>query len=282
MRKMTDHFMYKREVNKSVLHDGFGIDREYLSVFLEGFGVLKRGESKDVSFVFNGISYPVTIKNLNNPQDKRKNDSYQVRYPLDGEFARNLQGTFQRTYAYIQEFQALSEKQGKRPRVIIPKEYKEYLAIYTTDAPGVFACEAILADDMQVLRNVAKNQSERIFEAEFNYDVTDDTAGLNEKTTIVRIRRLNRKIGESLKELYGYRCQICGQMIGERYGSYLVEAHHIDYFVKSLNNDMSNQLIVCPNHHGIIHDRNPKFNRKKLTYLYPNGLEEGLKLNKHL
>ncbi len=33
-------------------------------------------------------------------------------------------------------------------------------------------------------------------------------------------------------------------MIGERYGSHLVEARHIDYFVISLNNDMSNQLIV--------------------------------------
>ena len=35
------------------------------------------------------------------------------------------------------------------------------------------------------------------------------------------------------------------------YGSHIVEAHHIDYFVSSLNNDASNQLIVCPNHHSI-------------------------------
>ena len=47
----------------------------------------------------------------------------------------------------------------------------------------------------------------------------------------VKIRKLNKKIGYILKLLYGYRCQICGQLIGEEYGSHIVEAHHIDYFV---------------------------------------------------
>ena len=62
----------------------------------------------------------------------------------------------------------------------------------------------------------------------------------------------------------------------------MVEAHHIDYFVKSLNNDITNIMIVCPNHHSIIHDRNPLFNRKNRVYEYPNGYKEGLVLNDHL
>jgi predicted restriction endonuclease len=98
----------------------------------------------------------------------------------------------------------------------------------------------------------------------------------------VRIRKLNRKIGENLKLLYGYRCQICGRLIGEEYGSHIAEAHHIDYFVNSLNNDANNQMILCPNHHSIIHDVNPVFDRKRLIYIYKNGLEEKLMLNQHL
>ena len=66
------------------------------------------------------------------------------------------------------------------------------------------------------------------------------------------------------------------------YGSHIVEAHHIDYFVSSLNNDASNQLIVCPNHHSIIHDTNPIFDRQRLIYIYKNGLEQRLVLNQHL
>jgi len=87
---------------------------------------------------------------------------------------------------------------------------------------------------------------------------------------------------ERLKILYGYRCQVCGQYIGEKYGSNLIHAHHIKYFTKSLNNNSNNIMVLCPNHHGIIHDKNPIFNAQTKTFLYPNGYEEGLKLNLHL
>lgn len=97
-----------------------------------------------------------------------------------------------------------------------------------------------------------------------------------------RIRKLNRKIGENLKLLYGYRCQICGQVIGEKYGSHIAEAHHIDYFVNSLNNDANNQMIVCPNHHSVIHAANPVLDRRRMVYGFDNGVEERIILNKHL
>ena len=93
---------------------------------------------------------------------------------------------------------------------------------------------------------------------------------------------MNHAIGDTLKSLYGYRCQICGAYIGEAYGSQVIHAHHIDYFSHSLNNDATNIMIVCPNHHAIIHDKNPEFNSKEKTYRYPNGYVEGLALNKHL
>lgn len=148
--------------------------------------------------------------------------------------------------------------------------------------PNVFQCEAIVSDDLAVLREMASRQTERIFEAEFNYDVIDDTAGINLRTEIVKVRKLNKKIGDSLKEHYAYKCQICGAYIGEKYGSHIVEAHHIDYFVNSFNNDITNLLIVCPNHHSLIHDINPVFDKKKCVYTYPNGYKEGLVLNDHL
>ena len=97
-----------------------------------------------------------------------------------------------------------------------------------------------------------------------------------------KIRHLSRAIGNSLKVIYGYRCQICGEFIGEKFGSTLIHAHHIDYFTRSLNNNSDNILIVCPNHHGIIHECNPIFDKKSKMYIYRNGFKEGLKLNKHI
>ena len=116
----------------------------------------------------------------------------------------------------------------------------------------------------------------------FNYDVVDKCATIFAAERIIKIRKLNKKIGDNLKLLYEYHCQICGRHIGEEYGSQIVEAHHIEYFIHSLNNDSQNLIIVCPNHHSIIHDTNAVFNRSKLLYLYPNGKQEGFALNRHL
>ena len=164
----------------------------------------------------------------------------------------------------------------------MPDEMKEYLAIYTTEYDDCYVLETIAAEDVQILRSEMDGQTERVMEAVFNYDVKDENAGFAISERHVKIRKLNQKIGENLKLLYGYRCQICGKLIGEEFGSHIAEAHHIDYFVKSLNNDASNQMILCPNHHSIIHDANPTFHRRQMMYVYPNGAEQKIVLNWHL
>lgn len=58
------------------------------------------------------------------------------------------------------------------------------------------------------------------------------------------------------------------------YGAHVVESHHIYYFVTSLNNDVSNQLFVCPNYHSIIYELNLFFDRRTLIYLYRNDIQD--------
>lgn len=41
-------------------------------------------------------------------------------------------------------------------------------------------------------------------------------------------------------------------------------------------------MIVCPNHHAIIHDLNPIFDFVQKQFHYPNGYVEGLAINLHL
>ena len=71
-----------------------------------------------------------------------------------------------------------------------------------------------------------------------------------------------------------YQCKIWSQ--------YRVESHHLDPFVKSLNNNAENQIIVCPNHHRIIHRARPVFDRRKLIFAYQNGVEDRIILNQYL
>lgn len=279
----SSEFFYKREVNKSVLYDGFGIERANLDLLLTRLPPMLRGDEKDITLSLDGHLYAAKLKNLNNPENKRKNDAYQIRYSPKSELTAALQQIFHKTYSFICEQKKIApQSDGKRERIQIPEEYKEYLIIYTTEQPDVFLCEPIVSDDLEALRATAKEQSEQTFETDFNLDLKDESAGIITRKEIVKVRKLNRKLGQMLKEHYGYRCQICGRMIGEEYDSHLVEAHHINYFVNSLNNDLSNLLIVCPNHHGIIHDKNPWYDEENCIYTYPNGYKEGLLLNDHL
>ena len=198
-----------------------------------------------------------------------------------GELSKSLQAHFVKSYNFIKATRE-ARAAGDRTMIHVAEEYKEYLVIYTTEYDDSYVLETIVADDMVTLKQAVTGQKERVMEAEFNYDIGDSASGVLEIERIIKIRKLNKKIGDNLKLLYGYRCQICGKLIGEEYGSQIVEAHHIDYFITSLNNDACNQMIVCPNHHSIIHDTNPVFDRRRLLYVYKNGVEQELMLNRHL
>ena len=78
----------------------------------------------------------------------------------------------------------------------------------------------------------------------------DETAGFDERVRITKVRRMNHAIGDSLKcPLWIPLSDLWSVHIGESYGAQVIHAHHIDYFSRSMNNDASNIMIVCPNHH---------------------------------
>ncbi|MCR4958142.1 MAG: hypothetical protein K6B13_05990, partial [Prevotella sp.] len=112
--------------------------------------------------------------------------------------------------------------------------------------------------------------------------MADKTASIEEKQRLVKYRRIDRSIILTLKRFYDYRDEISGEKIGDAYGDSVVEAHHIDYFTRSQNNDSTNIIIISPNYHRIIHKNNPRFNRKKFQFEFENGEVLRLKLYEHL
>jgi predicted HNH restriction endonuclease len=278
-----ENYVYKKEVDWSLLMEGLTLPIENQVVFGQIMGrFLNRGEAKNITLCLNGKSYKAKITNVNfDPKFKRKNDTLQIRYSKNGELAQALQGYFKKSFIYLKQIRE-NRRPGDRTMITLPEDYIEYLAIYTTEYDDTYVLEPIVADDIAIMKKTVAGKQEKAIEEILNYDIQDTIASIVHKEQIARIRKLNRKISENLKLLYRYRCQICGRMIGEEYGTHIVEAHHIEYFVSSLNNNASNQMIVCPNHHSIIHDVNPLFDRKRLLYIYKNGKEEKLVLNMHL
>ena len=245
---------------------------------------LERGESKDIKLVFNEKSYSAKITNVNFSdkwRNSHKKDILQIRYSRNGDFSRALQAEFFDSYTYLKSMRE-SRSPDDRRLIRLPEGSKEYLVIYTTEYDDTYVVESVRVSDTQSLRQEIKGKSELAIENELDYSALDTNAHIDLEDRLVKVRRLNRCIGENLKLLYSYRCQICGKMIGEEYAQHVAEAHHIDYFINSLNNDAANLMIVCPNHHRIIHYANPIFDRQKLLYTYDNGMTEKLCVNLHL
>lgn len=267
-------------VDQSVLKEGFTIPRSYQQELLKECGfVVPRGQKVPIQINIAGKLFDAVLTNILFDANKypTHSDLLQIRYPANGALSQCLKDIFIHTHSKI----SAGKQAGKSVRVSAwENSEKEYIAIYSTPIQGQLFFDCIsngeLLEEAKELQKFDEIITEQIFDAE------DPNADIQLTTKLCKVRKMNRAIGNELKRLYGYRCQICGQYIGEKYGSCLIHAHHIDYFTRSLNNDASNILIVCPNHHGIIHDKNPVFDFKERIFHYPNGYHEGLVLNKHI
>lgn len=272
--------IFYKTVDKSVFTSGFSIPVVFKDMLYENLGFsLSHGEKRAIQININGELFPATLMNIAFDQKAHPNhkDILQVRYGQNSPLAKKFRVLFSYTYELINKNENIYSYKWLSA---FPEDRKEFIAVYTTSSPNIITLDCItnrdFQEESQELVSLGESTAEHIL------DGTDPNCGIILKTKVCKIRHLTTTILRDLKILYGYRCQICGQYIGEKYDSNLIHAHHIDYFTNSLNNNASNIMILCPNHHGIIHDKNPVFNSQDKTFLYPNGYVEGLKLNLHL
>ncbi|MFA5031443.1 MAG: HNH endonuclease [bacterium] len=92
----------------------------------------------------------------------------------------------------------------------------------------------------------------------------------------------NAELPWLLKELYSFKCQVCGYGFEKKYDVPYSETHHIIWLSRGGIDHSNNLIVVCPNHHRIIHEAKPKFDRNKLAFVYNNGLNEHLENEGHL
>ena len=255
---MCEDFLLEKTVDKSFLTRGFAIpikSQAVWSLHLSG-GTLSHGEKRKIKILLNNKIHEVTLRSVNFNTNKfpEHNDIWQINYSPNSSIAK----------AFKEIFLCIGD----------------IFVLYATDTKDLFYAEIIFANELPTLQNVENELYwENLIELQ---DPNDSQSTIIEKYGLKKIRKLNRGIGNYLKKIYNFRCQICGKNFGDIYGANIAECHHINYFSKSLNNDAKNLLIVCPNHHRIIHAANPIFDSEKKLYLYPNGYSEGLKLNEHL
>jgi len=278
-------YVYKKNIDWSTLHQGISIPVTIQKKFIKNINsFLVRGESKPITIQLNEKTYKATLVNQLFDGNKYQNraDIIQIRYAPTSDLAIELRKIFDKSYKYFALQRAIARESSLRKTIVLPDEMNESIAIYNTDYQDTYYLEVFTTIDYKMVQESIAEIHEQDFEYISNYNLIDEKSNIVLEQRLVKVRRLNRAIGECLKELYNYNCQVCGTNVSLQYDVSIVESHHIDPFVKSLNNNACNQIVLCPNHHSVIHKADPEFNRKKLLFIYRNGLEERVALNRHL
>ena len=271
-------FLYKKQVDWSLLKDGFTLPVAVHPLLKSRSDLhLAIGEKRPITIVLDGKMFKAQLVNLNFDRAKfpGHKEIIQVRYSPQSAISQYFRRIFAKSYSEISAQKATMEK-----RLSAISETPEFFCLYATDTLNVFAGEAFSASDLKQEASFIHKVTEQEWEMAVN--AVDTSASIVQLEKIVKFRHLDRSIADGLKALYEYRCQICGCSFTFPYGSNLIHAHHIDSFTRSLNNNPENIMILCPNHHGIVHDTHPVFDITKKAFNYPNGLVEPLKINLHL
>jgi hypothetical protein len=278
-------FLMQKTVDWSLLNAGMTIPVS-ACVLLKAWdeSILTHGVNKDIKILIDGELYNAKLKNLNFVQSNwiGHKDIIQIRYGQQSALAVKLRAVFKRSYDYLSAQKQLWGK-SKRP-IPLPDDIHEYIRLYLTTSNDVLCMECCANADYQQLASTLNAMPEEVYEGseDDKFFMADKTASVVQKELLVRYRKIDRSIIRLLKKFYDYRDEITGEKIGESYGRSVVEAHHIDYFTKSQNNDSTNIIIVSPNYHRIIHRNNPFFNRRKFQFEFQNGEVLRLKLYDHL
>ncbi|MBQ9678829.1 MAG: hypothetical protein IJV44_11905 [Prevotella sp.] len=274
-------FLMKRPLQWSHLTSGLPIPKVFQELTYDILGRrLNAKDSMEVRVMFGGEVFCVKIYNIDFNRNKYDHtEILQFKYDNNRPLLDKLQNVFSREYQYCLETREARRK-GDTSRVDISKNFETSLIVYGTSEPDLFIWEP----EFENLSREVETEIKQMTEEEFEMATvrTDPHATIKKKQKLVKIRQLDTSIGDSLKRVYGYCCQMTGEHIGEQYGVNAVEAHHIRPFTESLNNDTSNIMILSPNYHRIVHKANPRFNHKTLSFEFPNGLIETVKLNRHL
>lgn len=277
-------FVYQKTIDRSTLRQGFQIPVEFHDLLKAMPGGMPRyGESRDIKLLIDGQEFTAQLKNQGFDRNKYDGhaDVIQVRYSEGSAMVKRLREVFSATWNYVETVKNLPKNQNRKFIIRIPEEQQEYLALSSTDLPNVFIADCITTDVKADISTEVRKYDELTFETTFEAR-EDSTATIKEVTRLQKIRHLDRSIGDSLKRLYDYRCQMTGEKVGSEYDALVVEAHHLIPFTESMNNDTSNIIILSPNYHRIIHNAKPEWDSKNLTFRFPNGLVEKIKLNRHL
>ena len=91
----------------------------------------------------------------------------------------------------------------------------------------------------------------------------------------------NPGLVEELQRIYEGRCQICLWHPRQDYHYSLCQAHHIQWLSRGGEDELTNMVLICPNHHAAIHRVDAPLDFRDLSFNFGTR-QEKIMVNNHL
>jgi 5-methylcytosine-specific restriction enzyme A len=97
-------------------------------------------------------------------------------------------------------------------------------------------------------------------------------------TSVSRVRAWT----DWLRDRYDDRCQLCGWSGKSSYQRLICEAHHLQWLSRGGADELDNLVLVCPNHHRVIHAWDAAFDFGDHSFVFSELRREALREPGHL
>jgi hypothetical protein len=254
----------------------------------------KRGGAYEVGYLWEGQDHSdlplisVTIETTevgNNKAVKSLLEAETFEYPQAAalNYASNTGESTTRQRDFIKVLAQLAMAQAEQP---IPIAFRDQCnAAYRLDDGAIRMAiaakyvERVVGDSNGQVTQI--RATSRLTALPESIDLILENASPGKRESLQELSVREPKLVRRLKKMYANQCQICGSTpFAGKFGD-ISEAHHIEWLSRGGGDELSNLVLVCPNHHSAIHGRDPNFDWTSLSFRF-HDRDVQLRLNRHL
>lgn len=296
----TAGLIMRKQVDWSLLRSGWTVPVDvHERVVDENDGVeLQPRDKRHIVLLIDGHPFGAMLTCVRRPQGPPH--ILQVRYDRNHELRRVLSATFWTSRACLElERAKLRKKLGPDVKLYaeVPAHCAEFIEWRSTGVPfcyrvDLLPCRLRASGRIQhVLTGFGEPHVEAILaeasENRFAYWVAaieritpEDSAEV--ARTLRYCRRYLSLAQYGLGQMYGHTCQLCTGHALSSVSSGTNTTHHIDPVTTSMDNRISNLVLVCPTHHAMLHAHDFVFDRAGLSFVSPEMGALKIAMDKHL
>ena len=290
----------RKQVDWSLLQSGWTIPVDlHHRVMAENEGRhMNPGDKRSVVLLIGGHPFSAVLACVRRPQGPPH--ILQVRYDRNHDLRQVLSTVFWTSRTWLElERTRLRRELGLDAKIFaeVPPSSAEFVEWRSTGVPfcyqvDLIPCRLRVTDRVvPILAGLGESHVEAVLQEDSeerfaNWLRAIQSLAQAEDTDAVRFLQYGRRYvslaRHLLGQLYGQTCQLCGGKTHRSIGDMVNITHHISPVTTSMDNRVSNLILICPTHHAMLHAADFTFEQAQLRFASPRAGILEIAANRHL